>query len=61
MKKILNHMVLAFIFASQMMFLQGCAHKSEVIKCKCDCGKNTFECTNDLKENEPKAVEAVFK
>ena len=54
-------MVLAFIFASQMMFLQGCAHKSEVIKCKCDCGKNTFECTNDLKENEPKAVEAVFQ
>ena len=53
-------MVLAFIFVSQMMFLQGCAHKAEVLKCKCDCENNTFECTNALKQNEPEAIKAVF-
>jgi len=58
--KILNHMVLAFIFASQMMFLQGCAHKAEIFKCKCDCGETKFECTNELKQNEPTAIKAVF-
>ena len=61
MKKILNHMVLAFMFATQTLTLAGCAHKTEAIKCKCDCGENKFECTNELKENEPKAVEAVFQ
>jgi len=60
MKKILNHMVLAFIFATQMMFLQGCAHRAEALNCKCNCEENTFECTNELKENRPEAVNAVF-
>ena len=54
-------MVLAFMFATQTLTLAGCAHKTEAIKCKCDCGENKFECTNDLRENEPKAVQAVFQ
>ena len=60
MKKILSHIVLAFIFATQAFTLAGCAHKTESFECKCDCNDNVFECTSNLKQNEPEAIKAVF-
>jgi len=47
MKKIFNHLVLAFIFITQMMYLQGCSHNTEVFKASCDCGAQKFECTSN--------------
>ena len=44
MKKILNHLMLAFIFATQSFFLIGCSHKIDQVQVTCDCGESKFEC-----------------
>ena len=47
--KVLNHLVLAFIFLVQMVSLQGCAQHIKVFECKLDCAdKSTMECRTSV-------------
>ncbi len=47
MKKILNHLVLAFMFMTQSLWFAGCTQTKEMYNCKCDCEKLSFECSKD--------------
>ena len=49
MKKILNHMVLAFIFITQTALLAGCAQHVKVFECKLDCNNGSqVECKTSV-------------
>jgi len=43
----LNHLVLAFVLATQLIWLSGCARTVEVFKCKCDCVDSVLECSSN--------------
>jgi len=52
MKKILNHLILAFIFATQSVFLIGCSQHIKVFECKAKCAETTLECRTAVDTNE---------
>ena len=49
MKKLSYHIVLAFIFATQTVWLLGCTHTVETFKCKAECENVTLECSASQK------------
>ncbi len=50
--KILNHLVLAFIFITQALMFAGCTQHMKVFECKADCGKNVLECKASVDSTE---------
>ena len=47
MRKLLNHLVLAFMFVTQSLWFAGCTQTKEIYNCKCDCKDSSFECSKD--------------
>jgi len=53
MIKILNHLVLAFIFATQAFMFAGCTQHVKVFECKLDCAdKGNMECRTAVSGSE---------
>ncbi len=50
---VLNHLILAFVFVTQMLWLQGCSQHVKVFECKVQCDANTsLECSTSVSGTE---------
>jgi len=52
MKKIIYHIVLAFIFASQALSMIGCSQHVKSFECKAKCADTSLECKTAVNTNE---------
>ena len=52
MKKLSYHIVLAFIFATQTVWLLGCSHHVKSFECKVKCKDTTLECKTSVRGGE---------